>query len=446
MLELQPHRISDSTLTVPGDKSIAHRAALLSVLAKGPLTIKNFPDGADCLTSLAAAQALGVTVRKDNDAIVLTPPGVLAAPSDLMIDCGNSGTTARLLAGIIAGSELEVTLTGDESLSSRPMKRIIDPLTVMGAELFADDDHLPMRIRGRKLLPFEYRLPVASAQLKSSLLLAGLASSCEVTVREDMISRNHTELMLDHLWEGLAVRNIKAVLTTDPNDPRKRRMERPEPFKREITLTSRAAVNGGEIDIPGDMSTAAFFMAAATISGKKITIENLGLNPTRTGFLDHLKAIGAAVEITDRLTVSGEVRGTVSVTDGRLKSRRISGETTVALIDEVPIVAVIAAFAEGTTIIRDAGELRHKESDRLAATVENLKLMGVRCGLLEDGLAVEGGHDYNGADFKTYGDHRIAMAFAIASLFVVGPSTLDDETVVDISCPGFFDLVAQLTV
>jgi len=301
-----------------------------------------------------------------------------------------------------------------------------------------------MRIRGNKLLPFEYRMPVASAQVKSSLLLAGLASGCSVTIREDTITRDHTELMIEELGGEINVRLIKAVLVDDPNDPRKRIMQMQEPFKKEIVLSSKTKISGGEIDIPGDISTAAFFMAAAAISGKSITINNLGLNKTRTAFFDYLKAIGSEINIENRQTVSGESRGDVTVTGGLLKPRKISGETTVGLIDEIPIVSVIAAFTPGTTIIRDAAELKIKESDRLTATAENLKRMGIKCGLLEDGLAIEGGRDLSGADFVSYGDHRIAMAFSIASLFLVGPSTIDDETCVDISCPEFYDLLDKI--
>jgi 3-phosphoshikimate 1-carboxyvinyltransferase len=311
----------------------------------------------------------------------------------------------------------------------------------MGAEIFTDNGHLPIRIVGARLLPFEYRLQVASAQVKSALLLAGLASHCTVTVREDLVTRDHTELMIAALGEGISVREIKPQILPDPDDPRKKRSVVAEPFKREITLTGQAQVPGGGIEIPGDISTAAFFFALAAISGKTITVSQVGLNPTRTGFLEHLKAIGCQVAVENKSTVSGEVRGDVTVTGGELKPRRIHGETVVDLIDEIPIVAVMAAFADGTTIIRDAKELRNKESDRLQSVTENLQRMGVKCGLLEDGLVIEGGKELQGADLMTYGDHRIAMAFAIAAQFAVGPSTLDDESVVGISCPTFFELL-----
>ncbi len=442
--ELKPVRQVGGYVTVPGDKSVAHRAALLSVLATEPLTIRNFPDSEDCARSLEAAQSLGVTVEQRDDHLLLTPPETVTVDTDKMIDCGNSGTTVRLLSGILAGLPIEVTLTGDESLSRRPMKRIIEPLTTMGAELFADDYHLPMRIRGNKLLPFEYRLPVASAQVKSCLLLAGLSSRCSVTIREDMLTRDHTEHMIRALGGDLQVRDIKPVYEDDPRDPRKRRLVMPEDFKREIVLAANTSIKGGEVDIPGDISTAAFFFAAAAIGGGQVTIDNLGLNPTRTGFLDHLKAIGCSVKISGKETISGEPRGSVTVTGGPLKARKITGDHTVALIDEVPIIAVMAAFSDGTTVIRDAAELRVKESDRLQATADNLERMGVKVGLLDDGLAIEGAREVHGTDIRSFGDHRIAMAFTIGSLFAVGPSTLDDDSVVGISCPSFFDLLKQI--
>jgi 3-phosphoshikimate 1-carboxyvinyltransferase len=443
---ITPVRKVGGTIRIPGDKSIGHRAALFSIFAKGPIIVKNFPNGADCLTSLEAAKRLGVKVRTEVDSLVLTPPVTVSIEPDSIIDCGNSATTARLLAGIIAGSNLETTLTGDESLRSRPMKRIIDPLTAMGAEFFTEDGHLPMKIRGKKLLPYEYDLPVASAQVKTAVLLAGLASSCAVTVREKTITRDHTEIMLREIGGGVTVRKVKPVRSPDPVDPRKTKLEMPEAFKKEIKISPEAQITGGTIDIPGDISTGAFFLAAAAISRRTLTVVNLGLNPTRTAFLDHLKIVGCKVDIRDRTVISGEPRGRVTVTGGLLKPRKISGETTVRLIDEIPIISVMAAFADGTTVIRGAGELRFKESDRLAAVSENLQRMGVKCGLLEDGLAIEGGKELSGADFQSFGDHRIAMAFSIAALFLVGPSTIDADADVNVSCPTFYNLLDAISL
>jgi 3-phosphoshikimate 1-carboxyvinyltransferase len=444
MIKLKPARRIGGTLAVPGDKSIAHRAALLSILAKARITVKNWPDNLDCSRSLEAARLFGVNVEKHESTLVLDPPSAPSIAADTIIDCGNSGTTARLLSGLIAGSNFTAILSGDKSLSSRPMDRVVDPLRAMGAEIFSDKGHLPIKISGSKLLPFEYRLQVPSAQVKSALLLAGLSSHCTVTIREDAVTRDHTEIMVASLGEGISVREIKPQILPDPDDPRKKRSVVAEPFKREITITGQAHVSGGEIDIPGDTSTAAFFFALAAISGKSITVSQVGLNPTRTAILEHLRAVGCQVTIENRSTISGETRGDVTVTGGGLRPRRIHGAGIVELIDEIPVIAVMAAFADGTTIIRDASELRHKESDRLQAVVENLQRMGVKCGLMEDGLVIEGGKELQGADLLTYGDHRIAMAFAIAAQFAVGPSTLDDESCVAVSCPSFFELLGSV--
>jgi 3-phosphoshikimate 1-carboxyvinyltransferase len=251
--------------------------------------------------------------------------------------------------------------------------------------------------------------------------------------------------MLQAIGEGLSIREIKPTTVPDPNDPRKRKTVMPEPFKRETVLGPQSRIHGGSIDIPGDVSTAAFFFAAAAISGQSVTIINVGLNPTRIAFLEHLKAIGAGVQISGKSTISREPRGNVTVSGGQLKARKVAGETVVGLIDEIPTVGVLAAFAEGTTVIRDAGELRVKESDRLTALRENLSRMGVKCGLLEDGLAIEGKKEPAGADFSCFGDHRIAMAFSVASLFLTGPSSIDDDSIVAISCPNFYELLNSVT-
>lgn len=444
--EIQPVKNLGGVIRLPGDKSIAHRAALLSILCQNPVHVKNYPDSTDCRASLEAARAFGVTIDKNDDGtLTLRPPEKIVIEPETIIDCGNSGTTARLFSGLTAGLPVQAIIAGDGSLTARPMKRIVDPLKEMGAELFDTEGHLPLKINGRKLLPFEYRLPVPSAQVKSALLLAGLASECTVTLREEVITRDHTERMISELGGGIDVREVKPVRQTDPQDPRKKRMVMPEPFKKEIVLRWNNRLVGGSIEIPGDFSTAAFFFGAAAIAGSTVTVEQVGLNSTRTAFLEHLKNIGCTVEIADREVISGEPRGTVTVTGGELKPRKISGEMSTRLIDELPILAVIAAYAPGTTIIRDATELKYKESDRLVAIAHNLEKMGVSCGVLEDGLVIERKAEPNGADFKSFGDHRIAMAFSMAALFAVGPSTIDDDSATAVSCPDFFELLSKIS-
>ena len=442
--QLKPARRIEGTLALLGDKSIAHRAALLSILSKGPITLKNFPNSEDCRSSLAAVEQFGVMVVKQGSELILTPPERPSLPENAVVYCGNSGTTARLLAGIISGCSLSATLTGDESLSRRPMKRLVEPLGRMGAELTDHNGGLPLVIHGHTLLPFEYKMPIPSAQVKSAILLAGMASGCSIRITEKIVSRDHTELMIGTLGGGIEVREIKPVATPDPIDPRRTKMVMPEPFKREITLSSRATISGGEIDLPGDLSTASFLFAAAAMCKGKVSITNCGINPTRTGILEHLKAIGCKVTVEDKMTVSGELRAKVTVEGGSLKSRKISGERTVELIDEIPLVAIMAAMAEGTTVIRDASELKRKESDRLAALAENLGRMGVKCGLLDDGIAVEGRREIHGADMLAFGDHRIAMAMSVAALAASGPSSLDNPDVVAISCPGFYELLGAI--
>jgi len=442
---LRSARRVSGTITVPGDKSIAHRAALMAILAREPVTARNFPDSEDCRRSLAAAEAFGVEVRSEiKNEVVLYPPAKLTVEPGMVIDCGNSATTARLVAGIAAGTDCIVALSGDRSLSRRPMDRIIDPLTAMGAELVDSHGHLPLTVYGRTLLPFSYRLPLASAQVKSALLLAGLASRCGVTLQENTVTRDHTEIMIKALSGEISVRDVKPVVQEDPVDPRKKRRVRPETFKREIVLSPHAQVVGGEVDIPGDFSTAAYFLAAAALTGGEISVEGVGVNPTRTGFLEHLKAVGATVEIRDRTVRSGEARATVTVKGGSLKARKVASDEAVGMIDELPLVAILAAYSEGTTVVRDARELRVKESDRLNAIAHNLQAMGVSCGMLEDGLVIEGAAEPSGADFVSFGDHRIAMAFSIAALAAAGPSSLDDSTSVKVSCPQFYELLGQI--
>lgn len=444
MKELSPAKRIGGTLTVPGDKSIAHRAALVSILADAPLTVKNFPDGADCARSLEFARTCGVQIKAVEGGLHLTPPDRHQLPAQVAIDCGNSGTTARLGSGILAGLPIQATLTGDESLSKRPMNRIAQPLREMGAAIDTTGDRLPITISGRRLTPISYRMPVASAQVKSSLLLAAVAARCSLEIHEEIRTRNHTELLLAHLRAPVLIVEAKPVLVEDPLDPRRKKQQMSHPFACSIKLESSAAISGGEISIPGDISTAAFFFALAAICERSVTVTDVGLNPTRTAFLDYLKSAGATVTIQDRKTVSGEVRGTVEVRGGDLKARKIQDDLTAALIDELPVLAVVAALSDGTTVIRNAEELRVKETDRLLAIAENLRRMGCKVGLLDDGLAIEGGTSLHGADIETFGDHRIAMAFSIAAMVAVGPTRLDDPDCVAISCPAFYELLASV--
>lgn len=449
MRELAPRRKIHGDLTLPGDKSISHRAALFSLLLDGPLTIRNYSDGEDCQSTLKAVSALGAEVTDsvaDGDSCILTitPPQSVKTPG-ASIDCGNSGTTARLLLGLLSGLDVAVELTGDESLSRRPMERVTDPLSVMGASFSATNGGLPLRALGGAHGSIDFRPKTPSAQVKSALLLAACAGGGTAIVTEDVITRDHTERMLQNFGANVRVSSPRVGLSEDPLDPRKKIRHRLDNWKARVAVTGNATLSANEIDVPGDFSTAAFFFACAAIGRGTVTIRNLGLNPTRTAFLEHLKAVGCEVTIENRVTISEEPRGTVRVTGVDLKGRKISGRVATGMIDEIPIVAVMACFAEGTTVIRDVGELRVKETDRLETIAVNLRKMGAAVGVVEDGLVIEAKGEMQPADFDSFGDHRIAMAMSVAALFLPGKSTLVNDEVTAISCPRFFELLQSIS-
>jgi len=434
-------------LDIPGDKSISHRAAIISLLCKDAIEIKNYSDGEDCARSLAAVKALGAKVEHDGTAVRIMPPdGGLAAPSEA-IDCGNSGTTMRLLAGLLAGSAVVANLTGDDSLRSRPMKRIVDPLHLMNADISAQEDGVaPLAINPSSLISIDYIMPVASAQVKSCLLLAGLASRCRVTVREKLLTRDHTERMVNFLGGKIEIEDVVPQTVPDPDDPRKKKRVLPtEEYKRTITVAPDGALDGGIIDVPGDLSTAAYFIAAALIvPGSHVILRDVGINPTRKAFIDVVRQMGANVVIKNRREISGEPVADLEVSYSKMKPRKISGRMIPNLIDEIPILAVLAATMEGTTIVRDAEELRHKECDRIRAVVDNLTAMGVRVGEFPDGFAVEGAKEIDGVEVDSFGDHRIAMAFAVAGLVGHGKTIIKKSEAAAVSCQRFFTMLEGL--
>ncbi|MEZ5359198.1 MAG: 3-phosphoshikimate 1-carboxyvinyltransferase [Candidatus Zixiibacteriota bacterium] len=433
---------------MPGDKSISHRAAILSLLCAERVTIENYSPAADCKSTLNAVKQLGAGVKEENGKVVISPPlggGIIEPESP--IDCGNSGTTMRLLAGLLAGADINATLTGDESLSKRPMKRIIEPLKLMNAEIAGSEEGTaPLSIQPATLVPIDYTMPVASAQVKSAILLAGASARTKVTVREKIIARDHTERMLQSLGADLQVDTVKPEVVDDPDDPRKKIRKLPtEKYKAAITLDVGGKLSGGEIIVPGDFSTAAFFIGAALmIRGSHLILKDVGVNNTRTGFLTVLKQMGAEIELKNRRDIGNEPVADIEVVHSKLKPRKISGDIIPKLIDEIPILALIAASLDGTTVIRDAEELRVKECDRIHAIAENLMRMGVKVGEFPDGLAIEGHGELEGAEIDTFGDHRIAMAFGAAGLAAHGGVKISDAEVVDISCPGYFSLLEGL--
>lgn len=411
-------------LEVPGDKSISHRAVMLAAMSNGACVIKGFLPSEDCLCTVSAMRALGIEIEapEPETLVVYGRKRVFTAPTQ-DIDCGNSGTTMRLLTGILAGQPFRSRLIGDPSLSKRPMKRVIEPLTQMGAKITAEgkDDRPPLVIEGGSLQPIHYYSPVASAQVKSAVLLAGMFAKGKTTVTEPTQSRNHTERMLEYF------------------------LVRPQKHELTVSIHGELVPESRDFQVPGDISSAAFWLvAAAAQPHSHLLIKNVGLNETRTGVLAVLVRMGAHVrEIVQ--TEEGEPIGHVEVQGGRLKGTTIEGKEIANVIDELPILAVAGALAQGKTIIADAGELRVKETDRLAAIATNLRAMGAQVTETEDGMEILGGLPLHGARLESFGDHRIAMAFAIAGLFAEGETVITGTECVNTSYPDFYKTLERIT-
>ena len=409
-------------LEVPGDKSISHRAVMLAAMSNGPCVIKGFLPSEDCMATVGAMRSLGVAIEVADETtlIVHGMRGVFTAPTG-EIDCGNSGTTMRLMAGILAGQPFRSRLVGDASLSKRPMRRVIEPLTKMGAKITAEgkDGRPPLVIEGGKLKPLQFVSPVASAQVKSAVLLAGMFAKGKTSVTEPTQSRDHTERMLEYFL----VRPQKQGLT--------------------VSVFGGQTQESREFRVPGDISSAAFWLVAAAAQPRsRLLVKNVGLNETRTGVLAVLVRMGAAIrEVID---AQAEPIGVVEIQGARLKGTEIKGAEIPNVIDEIPILAVAAALAHGKTVISDAGELRVKETDRLAAVAMNLRLMGAQVAETEDGLEIIGGTPLHGARLDSFGDHRIAMAFAVAGMFAEGETTITGTECVNTSYPNFYATLEKL--
>src|ERR1043165_3062531 len=428
-MRLQPAVLIRGSLRLPGDKSISHRAALIGALADARTEISNFSTAADCASTLGCLRELGISIERNHDKVTFAGNQKLTAPRR-PLDCGNSGSTLRILSGVLAGHDFTAELIGDESLSSRPMRRIIEPLELMGAKIEATDGKAPLTVHGSaKLNPITYKLPVASAQVKSAILFAGLNATGRTTVIETSLSRDHTE----RLFNGFGV----PVKTHEDLS---------------VVIDGPAQLSGGAITIPGDVSSAAYFVAAAMLlPGSDLTIERVGLNPTRAAFLDVLKSWGAEISITDVQSERNEPFGTIHVRGGINRTtgeseRTLSGSMIPALIDELPLLAVVGSQIEVGIQIRDARELRLKESDRLATTAMNLRVMGAVVDEFEDGLAVLGPTRLRGAAVDSHFDHRIAMAFSVAALIATGETQITGSECVAISFPEFYALLDYLPV
>lgn len=419
---------------IPGDKSISHRSIMLGAISLGTTEISHFLKGADCLSTIDCFRKMGIEIEEKPEYILVHGKGLhgLSAPSDTL-NVGNSGTTTRLLSGILAGQNFSSVLSGDASLNSRPMKRIMTPLNQMGANITSlnGDDCAPLKITPGNLHPIFYQSPVASAQVKSAVLLAGLYADGITSVTEPALSRNHSELMLQ---------SFGAQITSTMHPGGSATAE----------ITPCEELYGQQICVPGDISSAAYFIAAGLlVPGSELLVKNVGTNFTRAGFLEVCKAMGADITLVNPSFEGGEGRADILVRTSLLKGTTIEGSLIPTLIDEIPIIAVMAAQAEGTTIIKDAAELKVKETNRIDTVTEGLRAMGVSVTPTDDGMIIEGhcpqngGEPLKGASINSYLDHRIAMAFAIAGLTADGETQIQDSQCVDVSYPDFFSSLAQ---
>lgn len=411
-------------ISVPGDKSISHRAVMFGALAKGTTEVTHFLQGADCLSTIDCFRRMGIDIENTPSRILVHGKGLggLTAPS-AALDVGNSGTTLRLISGILAGQDFKVLLDGDASIRRRPMKRIMTPLSMMGADIesLKGNGCAPLSIAGRPLHAIHYQSPVASAQVKSCVLLAGLYADGTTRVTEPALSRNHTELMLHFFGAQVLSEGTTASIQPSPT------------------------LEGRFIQVPGDISSAAYFIAAALlIPGSEVLIRNVGVNPTRDGILRVCQAMGADITRLNERSDSGEPTADLLVRHSSLKGTVIEGDLIPTLIDELPVIAVMAALAKGTTVIRDAAELKVKESDRIQVMTENLTRMGARVEATEDGMIIHGGSSLQGAIIDSHQDHRVAMSFAVAALAAEGETEIRDAECVSISYPGFYQDLASL--
>lgn len=414
----------NSTIIVPGDKSISHRSVMLGSLAKGTTHISGFLNGADCLSTIDCFKKMGVNVEIDGTNVTIYGKGLhgLTSPKETL-DVGNSGTTLRLITGILSAQNFSCNITGDSSIQKRPMDRVQKPLSLMGAEIKGNTDRIlaPLEINGKKLSSIEYTLPVASAQVKSAIILAGLYADGETVIIEPEPTRDHTEIMLNYLGADIKKENDRIIC---------------KPVEE---------LYAKDIIVPGDISSAAYFMVAAAIcKDSEIIVKNVGLNDTRTGIITAMESMGANMEILNEHVVCGEKVGDIRVCTSNLKGTVIGGKDIPRLIDEIPVIAVAACFADGQTIIKDAQELKVKESNRIKTVVCELTKMGANIKETSDGMIITGVKKLKGAEIESYNDHRIAMSMAIAGLCSDGETIIKNSECVDISFPSFFELIKNL--
>ncbi|MFY0543075.1 3-phosphoshikimate 1-carboxyvinyltransferase [Brevibacillus sp. H7] len=424
MLRVQKANRIEGKVKVPGDKSISHRAVMFGALAEGTTTIEGFLPGADCLSTISCFRRMGIEIVQEEDRVTVHGKGWygLQEPSQ-HLDVGNSGTTIRLLSGIMATQPFHVVMEGDESIAKRPMRRVVGPLRQMGAKIDGrkDGEFTPLAIRGGELKGIHYQSPVASAQVKSAILLAGLQAKGVTSVTEPHLSRDHTERML----QAFGVSVVRDGLT--------------------VSVEGGQQLKGRDIRVPGDISSAAFLIAAVMmVPGSSLLIENVGLNPTRTGIIDVVRAMGGSVELVNERVVNEEPVADLSVTYAELNGVEIGGEMIPRLIDEVPVIAVMATQAKGKTVIRDAQELKVKETDRIATVVSELSKLGAKVTPTDDGMIIEGPTPLTGSRIDSRGDHRIGMAMAIAGLAAAGETWIENDEAIAVSFPNFAQILAEI--
>lgn len=419
---IEPKKSLNGLITVPGDKSISHRAVMFGSIANGTTEIEGFLTGDDCMSTISCFKKLGIDIEVNGEKVTVHGKGLhgLIAPKETL-DVGNSGTTIRLISGLLSAQDFDCELNGDSSIQKRPMKRVINPLSQMGAHIDSTNEgYAPLHIKGSKLHGIEYTMPVASAQVKSSILLASLYADSETIINEPMASRDHTEIMLNYF--GADIKNENGKITSKPV----------------------AELYGKPVLVPGDISSAAFFIVAGLIiPNSEIIITNVGINPTRTGIIDALKEMGGNIEIMYERNSSGEKVADIKVKTSRLHGITLSGDIIPRMIDEIPVFAVAALFADGQTIVKDAAELKVKESNRIAAMAEELSKMGAAIIETEDGMIIDGNCKLHGSVTESHLDHRVAMSIAVAALSAEGNTTINNADCVNISFPNFYDLLSK---
>ena len=420
---IKPTKSINAKITVPGDKSISHRAVMFGSIAKGTTEISGFLTGDDCMSTISCFKKMGIDIEVNGDNVVVHGKGLhgLEAPTELL-DVGNSGTTIRLISGLLSGQKFNCRLNGDSSIQKRPMNRVIKPLSLMGANIKSTNGgYAPLEITGTQLKAVEYKMPVASAQVKSCILLASLYADGETVVIEDMPSRDHTEIMLNYF--GADIKNENGRITSHPVKE----------------------LYGKPVTVPADISSAAFFIAAALLTpDSEITITNVGINKTRTGILDAFLEMGADIKTVNERLAGGEPVGDLVVKTSKLKGITLGGDIIPRMIDEIPVFAVAALAAEGKTVVKDAQELKVKESNRIATMIEELGKMGAKITETEDGMIIEGGQKLHGAVTYSHLDHRVAMSIAVAALNADGETTITDADCVGISFPDFYELLDSI--